>query len=189
MENQETQEKQEETKQPGNKSLKIGLYILLTAAFLMVVVLLAMHYMNTRKTFISKEFDYTLEFDSSQLKYEKILLNSSDKVYMDRFGVAGSEDKFYLAVNRIDASTDIDELMEAFESDDSYSFTREEDVAFGAGDYKARRISYEDTSGTVPVKVYYYYDAQDSLLFTVCTDEAHKNVLEKALSSVRIGNR
>ena len=185
----ENQEKQEEVKQPGNKPLKIGLYILLTAAFLMVIVLLAMHYMNTKKTFISKEFDYTLEFDASQLKYEKILLNSGDKVYMDRFGVAGSEDAYYLAVNRIDASTDIEELMEAFESDESYSFTREENVPFGAGGYKAFRISYEDTSGTVPVNVYYYYDAQDSLLFTVCTDEAHRKVLEKALSSVRIGNR
>ena len=185
----DNQEKQEETKVSGIPKTRIVMYILLTAVFLMVVVLLAMHYMNTRKHFISKELDYSLEFDAAQLKYEKILLNSSDKIYMDRFGVSGSEDSFYLAVNRIDAATDIDELMEAFESDESYSFTREEGVAFGAGDYKARRISYEDTSGTVPVKVYYYYDAEDSLLFTVCTDEAHRKVLEKALASVRIGNR
>lgn len=173
----------------GNSKTRIILIALITAAFVMVIVLLGMHYMNTKKRFHNKNLGYTLEFDSAELKYQEIVLNNTDNVRMDRFGVVGSEDLYYLSVSTIDVSTDLDEALEAFESDESYSFTRENDVTFGSGNYHARRISYEDKTGVEPVKVTYYFDSNHGLFFTVCTDEAHRGLLEKALSTVAIEDR
>lgn len=175
-------------KNSEKKMSKTAIAMLCTgvAVLIMMIVILAIHYLNPNKDFYSKEFRYTLKFSEDVVTYEKILLDGTNKLYMDRFGIKGQEEKYYLSVSGIDDGTDLDEALEAFESDGSYAFNREDNATYGSGSYTARKIYYEDQSCTPPVKVEYYYDMGNRIMITLCSDEEHRAVLEDLLKRLSL---
>lgn len=171
-----------------NKMSKTTLAMICTgvAVLIMIIVILAIHYLNPNRNFFSNEFRYSLKYNEDAIAYQSILLDGTNRLTMDRFGIKGQEEKYYLSVSGIDAETDLDEALAAFESDGSYTFTREDSATYGAGNYQARKISYEDLGCTPPVKVEYYYDTGNRLMITLCTDEAHREVLENLLKNLTL---
>ena len=175
----------EKNKQPGMSKHAVIIIVLLTAVLIMVVLLLAFPYLAGRKNFTSKEHGYTLVMDTGKTEYKRILLDSETKVTMDRFSIK-KDSSCYLSVTEISEETDLDEALEAFESDESYEFTREEGITYGDGNYTARRISYTDRNGTNPLEVYYYYDKEHGIIISLCTDEKNRKELERMLGSIKI---
>lgn len=184
-------EKEEVKAVPGISRSKLIIGSLVIVVLLMIIVLLAMFYLDGRKRFVSKELKLSLEFNTEELEYKRLLLNAADKVYMERFCVVGSDEKFYLALTRIDGTTDLEETIHNLETDENYafSFTRTDNATFGVGKYNAHLISYVDESGDVPVTVKYYYDEVDEVVITICSDEKHMPLFEKVLDSIKMDNR
>ena len=169
----------EKIKQRGMSKHAVLIGVLLTAVLIMVVLILAIPNLEGEKRFVSKEHGYSLVFDTTE----------TDNVGMDRFTVKKSGGDCYLSVTDISAEADLEEALEAFESDGSFAFTREDNVTFGEEGYTARRISYKDETGSKPLEVTYYFDETDRILVSVCTDSESKAVLERILNSIRITGR
>ena len=179
----------EKIKQRGMSKHAVLIGVLLTAVLIMVVLILAIPNLEGEKRFVSKEHGYSLVFDTTDTEYKKVILNTTDNVGMDRFTVKKSGGDCYLSVTDISAEADLEEALEAFESDGSFAFTREDNVTFGEEGYTARRISYKDETGSKPLEVTYYFDETDRILVSVCTDSESKAVLERILNSIRITGR
>ena len=124
-------------KNSENKMSKTTLAMICTgvAVLIMIIVILAIHYLNPNRNFFSNEFRYSLKYNEDVIAYQNILLDGTNRLTMDRFGIKGQEEKYYLSVSGIDAETDLDEALAAFESDGSYTFTREDSATYGAGNY------------------------------------------------------
>lgn len=176
----------EKNKENKMSKTTLAMICMAVAVLIMVIVILAIHYLNPNKNFYSKQFGYALKFNEEVITYQNILLDGGNRLSMDRFGIKGQEEKYYVSVSGIDDATDLDEALEAFESDGSYAFTREDNAVYGSGNYKARKISYEDQSCTPPVKVEYYYDSDSRIMITICSDEEHWTVLENLLKSITL---
>ena len=90
-------------------------------------------------------------------------------------------------ISPISEEVDLNEVLEAFQSDGSYAFDTGE-ATIGKGSYKATRISYTDTEGETPVEVTYYYMLDRKILVTVSSDSDHKKELAKMLASLVFDN-
>lgn len=163
--------------------------ILAAAAVVMVIMMICIPLLGIDKSYTSKNIGYTLKYNTKELEYENILLDRQNLIYMDRYVIPGSNGQFYLAVNRVAPDTNLDEALDAFESDGSYRFTREDNITYGAEQYPARKISYVEYKGTTEVYVSYYYDEANAILVTICTDEQHREFLEKTLADIRVAEK
>lgn len=177
----------DKTDRKTNKT-RLIIVILAIAVLMMVVLLLALPNMKGNKKFISKEHGYSLVYDSSVLKYERICLNQADGINMDRFEDVKSGGLYYLAVTDISEDVDLEKEMDILEKNENYSFAfvRESGIPYGKKGYKVRRISYTDRSGSTPLSISYYYDVANGIMITVCTDDAHKSFFEKMLNTIEI---
>ncbi len=166
----------------------IIIVILAIAVLIMVVVLLAIPYLRGEKKFVSKEHGYTVIYDSSVLQYERVCLNDADGINMDRFYDIAENGKFYFAVTDISPEVNLEEELRLLEEDENYDFVfvREQNISYGKGGYTAQRISYTDENGTAPVQITYYYDEDNGLMITICTDEKHGSIYDNMLASVTI---
>lgn len=160
--------------------------VLLTLVLIMVILLLAFPNMLGRKKFISKEHGYSMIIDTGVTEYNRILLDANSNVTMDRFNIKKSGGSCYLSVTRVADDTDLEEALEAFESDGSYTFSREENVTYGEENYPVKRISYTDENGAEQLQVEYYYDAPHRIIISVCTNDEHRKEIEKMLGTIKI---
>ena len=114
-------------------------------AVLVLFLLVLDAYGTKQKRFSSERFGYEVSFDESRYSVETVRLDERP-TYMER--VVFTKDPYgnYLGVSGIDSTADLDEILAAFQSDESYQFDIDEDVTIGKG-YHARKISYTDTSG------------------------------------------
>jgi|GEM_PF-3240951 hypothetical protein len=130
----------------------------------------------------SKSYGYSVEYDET--RYQKDLVRLDEKpTYMERIGAKDSEFANFMSISPISEETDLDEVLEAFESE--YRFTVDESVRFGEGGYTAKRISYTDNEGEEPLSVEYYYVIDRKVVVTVSCDSKHKKELAKMLASFR----
>lgn len=171
----------------NGKLLKWILLGLGAACAVLVIFMLVLDSSGAKfRTEHSKEFGYTVQYDESRYQKDRIQLGSGDApTYMDRFGFKTNPYMNFLAVSAVSDEADLNEALEAFQSDGSYSFVTEDDVTFGAGKYRAKRIVYTDTEGEVPLEVSYYYVEDRKLFVTVSCDEDHKKELAKMLASLK----
>lgn len=135
----------------------------------------------------SQEFGYTIQYDESRYQKDRIRLgNNEDPTYMDRYGAKSNPYANFLAVSAVSDEADVNEVLEVFQSDGSYSFITEEDAVFGSGKYRAKKIVYTDTEGDEPLEVTYYYMADRKLFITVSCDKSHKKELARMLASLEL---
>lgn len=160
--------------------------VLLVLVLIMVILLLAFPNMLGRKKFISKEHGYSMIINTGVIEYKRILLDANSKVTMDRFNIKKSDGNCYLSVTRVAEDTNLEEALEAFESDGSYTFNREENVTYGEENYPVKRISYTDNEGAEPLQVEYYYDEPHRIIISVCTNNEHRGAIEKMLKTIKI---
>lgn len=137
------------------------------------------------ETFVSDRYGYSLKFNGSYVQ-ENILMDSASGATMERFYVAGEELNSYISVVSIDDSVDLDETLEAFseDEDDSYDFSFTKDTAtFGAENYEAIHIYYEDTNGDTAIDVNYYYMEDAGLLVTAASDKNYADAISGLLAT------
>ena len=171
----------------GNgKVLKWILLGLGAACAILVIFLLVLDSSGAKmRTVHSKEYGYTVTYDES--RYEKMRVRLDGETYMDRYGLKSSAYSVFLGISPISEEVDLNEVLEAFQSDGSYAFDTGE-ATIGKGSYKATRISYTDTEGETPVEVTYYYMLDRKILVTVSSDSDHKKELAKMLASLVFDN-
>lgn len=161
----------------------IGIFCAILVIFLVVLDSSGARY----RTEHSKEFGYTVQYDETRYQKDRINLgNTETPTYMDRIGFKSNPYANFLAVSVVAEDADVNEALEAFQSDGSYSFVTEEDAVFGAGNYRAKKIVYTDNEGEEPLEVTYYYMADRKLFVTVSCDESHKKELAKMLASLKL---
>lgn len=155
---------------------------------ILVIFLLVLDSSGARyRTEHSKEFGYTVQYDETRYQKDRINLgNTETPTYMDRIGFKSNPYANFLAVSVVAEDADVNEALEAFQSDGSYSFVTEEDAVFGAGNYRAKKIVYTDNEGEEPLEVTYYYMADRKLFVTVSCDKDHKKELAKMLASLKL---
>lgn len=156
-----------------------------SVVFLLIVVMLSLQNFGVETTYNSEEHGYTIKFNSNDITYETILLDGKNRIYMDRF-LAVKNRECYISVTSIGKDTNLEETLENFQSDGSYSFTIDEQGIYGAGNYPARAISYEDKAGKETLQVTYYYDEAHGIFVTVCTDEKNRKLLSEVLKALTI---
>ena len=167
------------------KKILIGIGI---ACAILVIFLVVLDNSGARyRTEHSKEFGYSVKYDETRYQKDRINLGSIEApTYMDRIGFKSNPYANFLAVSIVAEDADVNEALEAFQSDGSYSFVTEEDAVFGAGNYRAKKIVYTDNEGEEPLEVTYYYLADRKLFVTVSCDESHKKELAKMLASLEL---
>ncbi len=175
-------------KQPKRKlsvTTKIILGMAAASVILILFILGLQTYQDKWKRFQSKLYPYSIEYNSTRVKYETVLVDNQP-TYMERFLVSGADEEYYLSVISIDPEVDLEEALEAFQSEGDYSFTVDDKAVCGVGDYAAKKISYTDKSGKTAAEISYYYMPEQGLLVTTCTDEAHRDTIEKMLASFTV---
>ena len=170
-------------KKGKTKWIFIGLGAVLAVLVLFLLVLDA--YGTKLKRIASDRFGYEVAFDETRYSFETVRLDERP-TYMERVVFTKSPYSNYFGVSGIDSTADLDEILEAFQSDESYRFDVDDNVTFGSGSYRARKISYTDTSGDESVRVDYYYMADRGLLVTVAYDKDHEKELGKILDSFKV---
>ena len=178
----------ENKKQPGMSKHVIIIGCLLATILILVVVLLAIPYLAGKKRFTSKEHGYSLVVDTRNADYKSVLLDTVSKVRMDRFDIKRTNGAYYMSVAPIAEGSDLEEDIALVMKSETYSyeFRREDNVTYGEGRYPAVKISYTDSDGGETREVDYYYDKENRLIITVCTNEANRAELESMLASIRI---
>ena len=177
------------TEARGNgKILKWILLGLGAACAVLVIFMLVLDSSGAKyRTEHSKEFGYTIQYDESRYQKDRIQLgNNEAPTYMDRYGAKSNPYANFLAISEVSDEADVNEALEVFQSDGSYSFITEEDAVFGSGNYRAKKIVYTDTEGEEPVEVSYYYMADRKLFITVSCDKSHKKELARMLASLTL---
>ncbi|MDO4318456.1 MAG: hypothetical protein Q4C48_09655 [Lachnospiraceae bacterium] len=179
---------QMQEQQPKRKlsvTTKIILGMAAAAVILILFILGLQTYQDKWQTFRSKLYPYSLEYNSTRVNYETVLVDNQP-TYMERFLVSDAAEDYYLSVISIDPEVDLDEALEAFQSEGDYTFTVDENAVCGAGKYAATKISYTDDSGTTAAEISYYYMPEHGMLVTTCTDEAHREMIGKMLDSFTV---
>ncbi len=165
------------------KWIFIGLTAVLAVLVLFLFVLDA--YGNKQRKVRSTRFHYVIAYDESRYDFETVQLDERP-TYMERVFLTGSPYNNYVSVSGIDAETDLEELLAAFQSDGSYQFDDKADVTFGNGVYHARKVSYTDRSGDTPVQVEYYFLTDRGLLITAAYDWEHTEEIGEILQSITL---
>lgn len=177
------------TEKPAGKNRSSVTKLILVMAgvsLVLILFILGLQQFQDRMTrFQSGKYPYSLVYNASKVDYE--LLRVDEKpTYMERFTVKNTTESYYLSVISVDPEVDIEEALEAFQKDGSYSFQREENVPCGAEGYPATKLSYVDNSGRIPAEICYYYLPKQGLWVSTCTDEAHKGLIEAMLKSFTV---
>lgn len=180
----------EKKKQPGMSKHIIIIGCLLAAILVMIIVLLAIPYLDGKKRFTSKTYGYSLVMDTGKAEYKRVVLDSSSKVSMDRFDIKKSNGAYFMSVAPIAEGSNLEDDIAAVMKSETYSyeFRREDRAVYGEGNYAAVKISYTDTDGDETREVDYYYDEKHRIIITVCTNEKNRAELEAMLASMRILN-
>ncbi len=177
-----TQEK-DGGRKSGRKWLIVGLSVA-ACCLIMVFVLLRMGEMGPKKVrFRSSEFPFTIVYDMSTYEHKLLQMDRNNNC-IERFGEKKNPYMNYLSVSAIDLSVDLEETLASMETD--YHFEREDNAAYGAGNYPAIRIFYTDTTGEREVLVSYYYDVEHELFITVSSDAEQRDTLAKMLAELTI---
>ena len=101
--------------QPRRKlsvTTKIILGMAAVAAILILFILGLQTYQDKWQTFQSKLYPYSLEYNSTRVKYETVLVDNQP-TYMERFLVSGADEEYYLSVISIDPEVDLDEALDS----------------------------------------------------------------------------
>ena len=168
-------------KKGKTKWIFIGLGAVLVVLVLFLLVLDA--YGDRLRNFRSARFGYVISYDESRYKFETLRLDERP-TYMERIFLIGSPYSNYVSVSGVDAESDLDEILTAFQSDGSYKFDDKADVTFGSGAYHARKVSYTDESGDTAVQVDYYFLKDRGLLISAAYDMEHAKEVRQILASI-----
>ena len=172
-----------EGRKSGRKWLIVGL-VVAGCCLIMIFVLLRMGELGPKNVrFRSSEFPITVVYDTNTYEH-KLLQMDRNLNRIERFGEKKNPYTNYLSVSAIDPTVDLEETLASMETD--YHFEREDNAAYGAGNYPAIRIFYTDTTGEREVLVTYYYDLEHELFITVSSDENQKDTLAKMLAGLTI---
>ncbi len=156
------------------------------ACAILVIFLLVLDSSGSKyRSVHSAEYGYTITYDES--RFEKARVRLDGDTYMDRYNAKSSPYSNFLGFTPISEEVDLNEVLEAFQSDGSYAFDTGES-AIGKKGYVATRISYTDNEGETPVEVTYYYMIDRKILVTVSCDADHKKELAKMLASLLLDN-
>ena len=165
---------------------KSPIVITMIAVIVVLVIVLAAVLIDAfvlRKSYSSPRYGYSIRYDGDNYEIREQKLDEKP-TYMEFCMAKGDEYANFFAVSPVSSEEEVDKALEAFQSDGSYSFS-ESEARFGKGDYRARKISYTDTSGEVSLTVDYYYAVDRQVLITVSYDAAHKKDFEKILKSFK----
>ncbi len=161
---------------------------LFCVTILAILVLLYVDMSGGKRKHQSDRYKYQMTYNADRYAYGEVLMDSQNGIYMERFYKADAELNSYISVVRIDASVNLDEVLQAFASDttDSYNFDYKKDEStFGAGDYKATHIYYHDTNASKEIDVHYYYVADKKVLVTAAFDKEHEKEILKMLKTFK----
>ncbi len=176
--------KKNEPEKEGSR--KNPIVITMIAVIVVLAIVLGAILLDTfvlKKRYTSPRYGYSIQYDKDNYEIREEKLDEKP-TYMEFCVASGDEYANFFAVSPVSSEEEVNNTLEAFQSDGSYSFS-EVEATFGKGDYRARKISYTDTTGEIEVSVDYYYVVDRQLLITVSCDAAHRKDLEKVLNSFR----